>query len=68
MRRASISILLLAVLMALGSTDLLYALAVGEKAPGFTLPATTQEKWSLGDLIGKKSVVLFSFIGAFTPT
>jgi cytochrome oxidase Cu insertion factor (SCO1/SenC/PrrC family) len=44
------------------------ALEVGDKAPPFTLPATTQEKLSLADLIGKKNVVLFGFIGAFTPT
>jgi cytochrome oxidase Cu insertion factor (SCO1/SenC/PrrC family) len=44
------------------------ALEVGDKAPPFTLPATTQEKFSLADLIGKKNVVLFGFIGAFTPT
>jgi peroxiredoxin len=53
--------------MALGSTALL-ALDVGHKAPEFTLPATTQEKWSLADVLGKKNVVLFGFIGAFTPT
>jgi cytochrome oxidase Cu insertion factor (SCO1/SenC/PrrC family) len=57
----------LAVVMALGSTALL-ALDVGQKAPDFTLPATTQEKWSLADVLGKKNVVLFGFIGAFTPT
>jgi len=44
------------------------SMAVGDKAPDFTLPATTQEKWSLSELIGKKNIVLFSFIGAFTPT
>ncbi len=69
MRRTGIgSTLLLAVLMVLGSMKLLFALAVGDKAPDFTLPATTQEKWSLSELIGKKNVVLFGFIGAFTPT
>ena len=41
---------------------------VGDKAPDFTLPATTAEKWTLSDLAGKKHVVLFGFIGAFTPT
>ena len=53
--------------MALGSMALL-ALDVGQKAPDFTLPSTTQEKWALADLLGKKNVVLFGFIGAFTPT
>ena len=56
-----------AAVMALGATALL-ALDVGQKAPNFTLPATTQEKWSLADVLGKKNVVLFGFIGAFTPT
>jgi peroxiredoxin len=44
------------------------ALEVGDKAPAFSLPATTAEKVSLADYAGKKNVVLFGFIGAFTPT
>lgn len=52
----------------LGAIGPAAALEVGDKAPSFTLPATTQEKFSLADLIGKKNVVLFGFIGAFTPT
>jgi peroxiredoxin len=44
------------------------ALEVGDKAPDFTLPATTAEKLSLADYAGKKNVVLFGFIGDFTPT
>lgn len=56
---------LLAVVLASGSAA---ALEVGEKAPAFTLPATTVDKLSLGDYLGKKNVVLFGFIGAFTPT
>ena len=44
------------------------ALEVGDKAPPFTLPSTTAEKLSLADYAGKKNVVLFGFIGAFTPT
>jgi cytochrome oxidase Cu insertion factor (SCO1/SenC/PrrC family) len=61
------AVVALGAVMALGSTALL-ALDVGQKAPDFTLPATTQEKWSLADILGKKNVVLFGFIGAFTPT
>jgi hypothetical protein len=69
MRRTSITaILLLAAFLALGSITLVFALTVGDKAPDFTLPATTAEKWTLSDLVGKKNVVLFAFIGAFTPT
>jgi hypothetical protein len=69
MRRTSITaILLLTAFLALGSITLIFALTVGDKAPDFTLPATTAEKWTLSDLMGKKNVVLFAFIGAFTPT
>jgi len=69
MRRTGITaILLLAAFVVLGSITFVFALTVGDKAPDFTLPATTQEKWSLSELIGKKNIVLFGFIGAFTPT
>lgn len=69
MRRTGIgAALLLAALLVIGLVTPVIALEVGDKAPAFTLPATTQEKWSLSELIGKKNVVLFSFIGAFTPT
>lgn len=44
------------------------ALQVGDKAPSFALPATTAEKIELADYLGKKPVVLFFFIGAFTKT
>ena len=52
----------------LGLVTPLAALEVGDKAPAFTLPATVGEKFTLADAIGKKNVVLFGFIGAFTPT
>ncbi len=69
MRRIGVhSIVALGALLVLGSRDLVLALDVGDKAPDFTLPATTQEKWSLSELVGKKNLVLFAFIGAFTPT
>jgi peroxiredoxin len=55
----------LAVVLVSGSAA---ALEVGDKAPAFTLPATTAEKLSLAEYAGKKNVVLFGFIGAFTPT
>jgi hypothetical protein len=44
------------------------ALQVGDKAPDFALPATTAESIKLADYLGKKSVVLFFYIGAFTNT
>jgi len=55
-------------MMALASVLPAAALEVGDRAPAFTLPATTTEKLSLADYLGRKNVVLFGFIGAFTPT
>lgn len=69
MRRIGIGALfVLAAFLLIGPTTLAWALGVGDKAPDFTLAATTQEKWTLSDLKGKKNVLLFSFVGAFTPT
>ena len=45
-----------------------YALDVGAKAPNFALPASTGKDIALGDFAGKKAVVLFFYIGAFTNT
>jgi peroxiredoxin len=69
MRRSTLAVVLFAVAVALvaGPAVPVAALEVGDKAPDFTLPATTQETLSLKDLRGK-NVVLFGFIGAFTPT
>ena len=69
MRRIGIGALFaLAALLLIGPTMLVWALGVGDKAPDFTVAATTQEKWTLSELRGKKNVLLFSFVGAFTPT
>jgi cytochrome oxidase Cu insertion factor (SCO1/SenC/PrrC family) len=68
MRRTGIGAFLLLAALLVGPTAAASALEVGDKAPDFTLPATTQAKLSLGELLGKKYVVLFGFIGAFTPT
>ena len=57
-----------AILLALSSIPAVAALKVGDKAPAFSLPATTGQKVSLADFGGKKNVLLFGFIGAFTPT
>ena len=43
-----------------------FAIAEGQKAPLFELSSTTGEKISLSDYAGKKPVVLFFYIGAFT--
>ena len=69
MRRIGIGTLVeFAALLLIGPTTQAWALGVGDKAPEFTLAATTQEKWTLSDLKGKKNVLLFAFVGAFTPT
>ncbi len=69
MRRTRIGLLaLLVTLLVTGLTVPVVALDVGDKAPDFTLPATIRDSWSLKEALGKKNVVLFGFIGAFTPT
>ena len=45
-----------------------YALDVGAKAPSFALMSTTGKEIKLADFAGKKPVVLFFYIGAFTST
>ncbi len=68
MRRLTMTLVRVAVMLAFVSVWPAAALEVGNKAPAFTLPATTTEKLSLSDYLGKKNIVLFGFIGAFTPT
>jgi peroxiredoxin len=68
MRRAALVILLVLIAVLTGSPGPVSALEVGDKAPDFALPATTKEKLALSEFAGKKNVVLFGFIGAFTPT
>lgn len=63
--------LLSSALLCLGASHVL-ALRVGDKAPDFTVPATTalpattgQAVIKLADYAGKKSVVLFFYVYAF---
>jgi len=65
--RAISGALFLGILLLL-SADRVMALQVGDKAPDFSLPATTAEKISLADFIGKKPVVVFFYVAAFTNT
>ncbi len=44
------------------------AVAVGDRAPKFTLPSTTGKKISLSQFQGKKSVLLFFYSQDFNPT
>ena len=45
-----------------------HALQVGDKAPDFSLPSTKGGNIKLSDFAGKQSVVIFTYIGAFTKT
>jgi thioredoxin-dependent peroxiredoxin len=45
-----------------------YALQVGDKAPDFSLPSTKGGNVKLSDFAGKQSVVIFTYVGAFTKT
>ena len=58
------AILALAALAAQGA----HALQVGDKAPDFSLPSTKGGNVKLSDFAGKQSVVIFTYIGAFTKT
>jgi AhpC/TSA family len=60
-----IAMLLSAALLLLSSTPA-KALQAGDKAPDFSLPATTAEKISLADFVGKKPVVVFFYLFAFS--
>jgi thioredoxin-dependent peroxiredoxin len=64
-RRLVVAVLLSGVILSLGASHAL-ALQVGDKAPDFTLPGTTAEEIKLADYVGKKPVVVFFYIGAFT--
>ena len=61
------TVLVSGALLLLGANPVL-ALQVGDKAPDFSLPATTAEKISLADYLGKKPVIVFFYIAAFTNT
>jgi peroxiredoxin len=62
-RRKSLLVLGLLTFSLSATADLSWALDVGDKAPEFTLPATTGEKISLSQFRGKK-IVLLEFYGA----
>jgi peroxiredoxin Q/BCP len=64
-RRLIVAVLLSGVILSLGTSHAL-AMQVGDKAPDFTLPGTTAEEIKLADYVGKKPVVVFFYIGAFT--
>ena len=43
-------------------------LKVGDKAPDFSVVSSTGKPVALADYLGKKNVVLFFYIAAFTDT
>ena len=62
MKRLTFLFLAVALATGFGATHL----KVGDKAPDFTLPATTGGEISLSDYAGKKTVVVGFFPAAFT--
>jgi peroxiredoxin Q/BCP len=44
------------------------AVEVGDKAPDFTMHSTVGESLRLSDFQGKKNVLIFFFLAAFTGT
>ena len=64
-RRLAVAALLSGAVLCMGASHVL-AVQVGDKAPDFSLPGTTAEEIKLADYVGKKPVVVFFYIGAFT--
>ena len=61
-----VAALLFAAVLVCGGLGTASALQVGEKAPDFALAATTADEVKLSDFAGKKHVVIFFYVGAFT--
>ena len=57
-----------AVLVSLAWVGVASALAVGDKAPEFTLTGTDGKPVKLSELTAKGPVVIYTFIAAFTGT
>jgi len=64
-QRLVVAALLSGVILSMGASHAL-ALQVGDKAPEFTLPGTTAEEIKLADYVGKKPVVVFFYVYAFS--
>ena len=64
-KRLVVAVLLSGIVLGMSASHAL-ALQVGDKAPDFSLPGTTAEAIKLADFMGKKPVVVFFYIGAFT--
>ena len=60
-----LAMILAGVIVWLPTLALATGLQVGDKAPPFSLSATTAETISLADYLGQKPVVIFFYIAAF---
>ena len=60
--------LIAGLVLTLGWAGSAAALAVGEKAPDFTLNGTDGKPVKLSDLTAKGPIVIYTFIAAFTGT
>jgi hypothetical protein len=65
-KRTILSSLIVASL--LGTASISTALDIGDKAPDFTLPATTGEKISLSQFRDKKNVLVEFYVADFGAT
>ena len=65
-RRRPVTAALLGAVISLALAGPAHALAVGDKAPDFTLPAPGGKPVKLSELTAKGPVVLYTFIQAFT--
>jgi peroxiredoxin len=68
MRGGRVAAGVLGVLVGLALTGSAGALQVGQKAPEFTLAAPGGKQVKLSDLTAKGTVVVYTFIQAFTGT
>ena len=63
-----VAVALLVLLAGLTLAGPVSALQVGDKAPDFALPGPDGKPVKLSDLTAKGTVVLYTFVAAFTPT
>lgn len=64
-RHGRLRLLLFAALLWSGGAGHVWALEVGQKAPDFTLPGTTDRPVRLSQYAGKQVVVLHFYLGDF---
>ena len=67
-RRVAVRNVVLVLTIVLAMAGAAGAIEVGQKAPDFTLAAPAGKQVTLGDLLAKGPVVIYTFIQAFTGT